>query len=85
MTSYYERVTEGSWAAALPVKTLRWAIAVGVGAALGGIGVNGLAISAISAGLGAADMFLVERLAAGWRPNQFVEGKLRSFAKTALP
>jgi len=76
VASYYRRVTEGTWAETLPVKTLRWAVAIGVGLGVGGLGPEGIVVSA---SIGAADMFLVERLARGWRPSQFVEGKLRPF------
>jgi hypothetical protein len=74
--AYYRDATADTWAAKLPVKVLRWAIAAGLGVAVGGLGVEG---AAVTAGLAAADMFLVERIAAGWRPNQFVEGRLKPF------
>jgi hypothetical protein len=80
VTAYYRDVTAETWASKLPAKLMRWAVAVGVGVAVGGLGAEGVAITA---GLGAADQFLVERIAAGWRPNQFVEGKLKPFADVA--
>ncbi|MFH0980414.1 MAG: hypothetical protein V2A79_02615 [Planctomycetota bacterium] len=33
----------------------------------------------VGATLGAVDAFLVEKVAGGWRPNQFVDGPLRGF------
>jgi hypothetical protein len=76
VSAYYRDATAETWASKLPAKVMRWAIAVGVGVAVGGLGAEGVAITA---GLGAADQFLVERIAAGWRPTQFVENKLRPF------
>ena len=35
-----------------------------------------------SLGIGAADSFLLERMAKGWRPNQFVEGSLIPFVES---
>jgi hypothetical protein len=61
VASYYHRVTEGTWAETLPVKTLRWAVAVGVGFGVGGLGPEGIAVSA---SIGAADMFLSNALLA---------------------
>lgn len=78
VSAYYRDVTAETWASKLPVKLMKWAVAVGIGVAVGGLGAEGVAMTA---GLGAADQFLVERIAAGWRPNQFVEDKLKPFAK----
>jgi len=77
-TSYYRQVTEGTWVTTLPAKALRWAVAVVAGVSVGGLGLEG---AAVTAGLGAADMFIIERLATGWRPNQFVEGRLKPFVR----
>jgi hypothetical protein len=76
VSAYYRDATADTWASKVPVKVMRWAIAVGVGVAVGGLGAEGVAITA---GLGAADQFLVDRIAKGWRPNQFIEGKLQPF------
>jgi hypothetical protein len=47
------------------------------------VDVHGADGAAITAGLGAADQLFVDRIAAGWRPNQFVEGKLKPFTTLA--
>ena len=73
---YIERLAERTWVETLPAKIARWAVASGAGFALGGLGPEG---AAISSGLGAVDMFLLERFVQGWRPSQFVDGNLREF------
>jgi len=76
--AYYREVTKSTWVEKLPTKVMRWAflaIAAVVlevkGASVGGIAATGLA--------GAADGLLVDKLARGWRPNQFVDTALREF------
>jgi hypothetical protein len=73
LREYHDEVTRDTWAASLPAKTLRWAVASSVG------------FASVLAGLaaGAADEFLVERLLKGWRPNQFVEGPLKRFVSSS--
>ncbi len=69
---YYKEVTKGTIADKLPTKGARWAIFTGLGIsadaiATGGIGtITGIAI-------GALDTFYIDKLIAGWKPNQFIE------------
>jgi hypothetical protein len=79
--SYYEAVTKSTWAGKLPVKILRWAVLTGAGLSLEHL-VGPLGVGA-AAGLAAADSLLLERIAAGWRPNQFVENRLIPFSSAA--
>jgi len=69
---YLRASLKGSWAERLPAKAIRWAV------------MTALAIGApdpiaLPAGIGAMDMFLVNKMAAGWRPSQFVEARLSPF------
>ncbi|HUG12367.1 MAG TPA: hypothetical protein VMM36_15220, partial [Opitutaceae bacterium] len=78
---YYRAVTKETWIDRLPARVLRWALftatGVGVDAA---IGLPGVATTA-GAALGLGDTFLVDRIARGWRPNQFVHGALGKFVE----
>ena len=78
LREFYKRTTEKSWAEKLPAKTLRWGAAIGAGMLVGGLGVEGLAITTAAS---AFDAFLLERFARGWRPDQFTDGALRSFVR----
>ncbi len=77
---YLSAVTKGTWLDALPGKTLRFFFFTGAGLAVDaafptGVGTaTGLAISA-------GDSFLLDKIAGGWRPNQFVERELRDFVE----
>lgn len=67
---YYEAATSESWANSLPSKMIRFIICTLAPFGLGPVG--GTAV-------GFGDSFLFERLVAGWRPNQFVQGPLKRF------
>lgn len=69
----YNKVLEKeTWVGELPVKALRFLIFTG----------GGLLVPAIAAvGLSAADAFVVDRVLGGWKPNQFVNGPLKGFAR----
>ena len=75
--TYYQAVVKDSWADKLPGKSARWAVFTGLGLAADAFGtapwgtLGGVAISAV-------DSFLCERLIAGWKPHQFVEGELKT-------
>lgn len=69
LREYQKKATEGSWVASLPSKVLRFAAA----------SVAGLVNPGLGLGLSAADSFLVDKLGRGWKPDQFVQGTLRSF------
>ena len=66
---YVEKLTAEGWISSVPARLVRYMIAAAVGhfSEYGGMAVA------------AADMFLVERMFKGWRPNHFVDGKLRPF------
>jgi hypothetical protein len=79
---YCREVSRTDWADKLPPKIVRWLL----------VNVTGLAIGAatsptsamlVSLGISAADAFLLEKLLRGWRPNQFIDGPLKSFIRTS--
>ena len=75
--TYYQAVVKDSWADKLPCKSARWAVFTGLGLVADAFGTppwgtfSGLAI-------GAVDSFLFDKLIAGWKPHQFVEGELKA-------
>ena len=68
---YYKAINADSWVNKLPAKTARFAILTGGGIALDTILTGGIA-TACGIALGIADTFFLEKIAKGWRPNQFV-------------
>jgi len=65
---YFTQVLREGWISSLPAKGIRYVLGLILGA------VNPIAGAAASA----ADTFLLDKLK-GWRPNHFVDGKLRPF------
>lgn len=77
---YWHKATENSWITKLPAKTFRWMLAVAVSMA-----VPGTAGLVAGGALGLLDMFVIEKVLAGWKPNQFVNGELRNFVRRRGP
>lgn len=76
--AYLAEVGRLSWCDKVPRKSARWAIFTATGIALSSV--TAPAVGAITgAALSAIDYFLVDQIAQGWKPNQFVEGPLREF------
>jgi hypothetical protein len=80
LKEYYRATTEQSWIEKEPATIARWVMFTGAGViadlfgAAHGLGaVGGVALSAMND-------FLIDKLAKGWRPNQFVEGPMRKFS-----
>lgn len=73
--AYYQETIKGTWAEKLPIRSTRWCIftslGLGIDALLGTGGLGSVAVSAV-------DSFLVDKLAKGWKPHQFVEKDLKS-------
>lgn len=69
---YFREVTKGGWTSKLPVKAVRYVLALAVG----------LVNPAAGAALSAADTFLLDKLGKGWRPSHFVDGQLKPFLDT---
>jgi hypothetical protein len=75
---YYSEITAGTWAEKLPGKSFRWVFFTGAGLLLDLAIPTGLGTAA-GVALSAGDAFLLDKVAKGWKPNQFVEGPLRKF------
>jgi hypothetical protein len=77
---YFAEVTKESWIDKLPNKTLRWALANSLGIAAEAVAPSGAGIGAALA-VSAFDAFLLERIAKGWRPDQFVDTELKRLTR----
>lgn len=81
LSEYYKAVTERSWVERLPGKHLSFAIFAGLGVAIDILAPTGIGI-AMGLAAGAAENYLVERLAKGWNPSQFIDRDLVQFLGT---
>lgn len=72
LTAYFDEVYRPSPLGSLPVKPVRWCMFTGIGAAIGAMASPAGAL-ALGTAASMFDTFLYDRLAKGWRPNQFVE------------
>ena len=75
--AYYQETIKDTWAEKLPAKSTRWSIFTGIGLGIDALGAGGLGTAA-SVAVSAVDAFLVDKLAKGWKPHQFVERDLKS-------
>jgi hypothetical protein len=64
--AYFEEKSREGWIGSLPAKTFRFVI-------------GGMLDGGASTAFGLADSFLLEKLTKGWRPNHFVDGRLKPF------
>jgi hypothetical protein len=80
VAEYIRAVTAGSWLDKLPNKTMRWLIVTGAGIGTDLVLPTGIGTLA-GVGLSAFDAFVLERLAKGWRPDQFVNGPLKKMVE----
>ena len=80
LKEYFREVSRETWLQTLPGKTFRWITTGGLGVAAG-LAFSPVGGVAATMGLGAIDTFLVERLLKGWRPDQFIEGRLADIIK----
>lgn len=69
---YYKAITTETWIEELPAKTFRFVICT-----LAGL----TAPAPLSIALSAADTFLVNRWLGGWKPNAFINGPLKQYAR----
>jgi hypothetical protein len=77
---YFREVTSETWINKLPAKGLRWFLFTGAGMAFDVAGGGGLGTAA-GVGLSAIDAFFLDRLLAGWKPNQFVARHIEPLLK----
>jgi hypothetical protein len=66
---YFNEVTKEGWISSVPAKTVRYVLVFAVG----------LSHPVVGAALSWADTFLLDKMGKGWRPNHFVDGKLKPF------
>jgi hypothetical protein len=78
---YCREVSRLDWADKLPPKAVRWLLVNVAGLAIGAVSSPTAAVLT-SLGISAADAFFLDKLLRGWRPNQFIEGPLKSFIRT---
>jgi hypothetical protein len=77
---YYRAVTEKTFAEKLPVNIARFIILEGIGITIDFLGAGGLG-TAIGTGLSAFNEFYLDKLIKGWKPNQFIDDKLKPMIK----
>lgn len=75
LAEYHREVTAGTIVDKMPGKTSRFLLFTGLGAAIDVVTTGGFATAA-GFGLGAFDSLFLDKLIKGWKPNQFIEGKL---------
>lgn len=75
--AYYQETIKDSWVEKLPAKSTRWSIFTTIGLGIDALGAGGLGTAA-SVAVSAVDAFVVDKLAKGWKPHQFVERDLKS-------
>jgi hypothetical protein len=80
LAEYVQEISHLPWIEKLPGRVLRFSLASGASLAAGAL-LDPTAGAISGAGLAAADDFLIERLARGWRPNQFVRDDLERFGR----
>ncbi|RYY02948.1 MAG: hypothetical protein EOO53_09670 [Gammaproteobacteria bacterium] len=73
---YHDAITKESFFEKLPAKTVRFCIFTGLGMASDGVIGGGLGTSAGIA-LGSLDTFILDKLINGWKPNHFIDGKVK--------
>ena len=71
LTQFYRASTENTWIDQLPSKVTRWMFFTTAGVAVGAVAGGALGVAA-GIVLSAADTFLVEKIARGWNPSQFI-------------
>jgi hypothetical protein len=77
---YCQSISRADWADTLPTKSIRWSIFAAANIALG---LATTPTAGILGGLGLSilDSLLLDKIIKGWRPNQFIEGDLRTFVQ----
>lgn len=80
--SFYKETVRESWVDSLPSKVFRWLLGQAVDWAIDAVvpGSAELAKTALGTTSSAVDTFIIDSLARGWKPNQFVDGPLRAFS-----
>lgn len=69
VSQYIEALKADTWTEKTPIKTLRYVVSLGAGLVDPTLGVIA----------GVADAFILDRYLKGWRPNHFVDSRLKPF------
>jgi len=77
---YCRSISRTDWADLLPTKSIRWSIFAAANIALG-LATTPTAGVLGGLGLSILDSLLLDKIIKGWRPNQFIEGDLRTFVQ----
>jgi hypothetical protein len=77
---YLHETTRASWLETLPTKSVRWVVFNGIGVIVDILGGGGLGTTA-SLATSAFDSFIFDKLAKGWKPNQFIQNDLERFLR----
>jgi hypothetical protein len=80
LAEYVREISHLPWIEKLPGRVLRFSLVSGASLAAGAL-LDPTAGAISGVGLAAANDFLIERLAHGWRPNQFVRDELERFGR----
>jgi hypothetical protein len=78
LRTYFSEVTSKTWIEKLPSRVVRFSFFTGAGLVADALLMGGLG-TASALTLSLADSFLLDKMAKGWRPDQFVDGSLREF------
>ena len=78
--NYHRAARATTWADRLPSKSIRFAVASGIGLFAETLAPSGVG-AAVGIGTGAVDSLLLDRVIKGWRPNQFIQGPYRAFVE----
>jgi hypothetical protein len=79
LESYYSEVKKESWVAKLPSKATRIVLVTGLGMAAETLFPTGGIATLLGLGYGVFDGMILEKVARGWRPNQFIDERLGPF------
>jgi hypothetical protein len=80
LAEYIENISRTTFIEKLPSKSIRWGLFTGIGIAIDTLFPSGIG-TASGIGLGLIDSFIIDKLLHGWKPNQFIEGKLLGIFK----
>jgi hypothetical protein len=73
--AYFRDAMSQTWVDKLQAKSVRWFLLTAAGIGIDTLGAGGVG-TAVGAALGLADVFLLDKLLKGWKPNQFVDDYL---------
>ena len=76
---YYKEITSKTWIDKLPCRTSRWLMLTGASVGMSSLFGNAFVGTVAGVALSAFDFFLLDKVARGWKPNQFIEDELKEF------